>query len=177
MEYSIFSCEEELDEKEKLMTAQVERVHKLESLLDQINIHQQREAEIQASINEFEGKLTEIGDIDYDESAHTECKKKHEALIKDYERSLVLKEQLKRLPIVQKRISDAMAEIEAHKIQIDSLNNCLSQLSFSLKEHQKLIDKVDALEKQKHGLEVHIAAFKRDEEFAQTNFDRLNSAL
>jgi len=108
MEYSIFSYEEELDEKESLMTSQIERVHKLESLLDQINIHQQREAEIRASINEFEGNLAEIGDINYDESAHTECKKKYEALTKDYERSLVLKEQLKRLPIVQKRISDAI---------------------------------------------------------------------
>ena len=174
MEDSIFSYEEELDEKEKLMMTQIERVHKLKSLIDQINIHQQREIEIRASINEFESKLAEIGAVDYDESAYTECREQYEALRKDYEKSLGLKEQLKRLPVVQNRISDTITEIEAHDTRIKSITDCLSQLSFSLKEHQQLVDKVETLEKQKHELEVQIAAFKRDKDFAQTNLDRLN---
>jgi exonuclease SbcC len=177
VEDSILSYEEELDEKVSLMTAQIERVHKLKSLLDQINIHQRREVEIHESVNEFEGRLAEIGDVDYDESAHTACKEKYESLRKDYEKSLGLKEQLKRLPIVQNRISDAISEIEAHETRIKAITDCLNELSFSTEEHQQIVDKVEKLEKQYHEFEVQIAAFKRDEAFAQTNFDRLNGEL
>jgi len=177
LEDSIFSHEEELDEKETLRVERIEEVHKLQSLLDQINIHQHRESEIRTSINELEGKLAEIGSVAYDELAHNECKEKYEALRIDYEKSLVLEEQLRRLPIVQNRVSDAIAAIEAHETQVKSITDCLNQLSFSPTEHQQLVDKVENLEKQKHDLEIQIATLKRDEDFAQTNVERLNGEL
>jgi len=59
----------------------------------------------------------------------------------------------------------------------DEDEHCEVILEIQLAGHLCKIDRMLRGKEQKHELEVHLAAFKRDEEFAQTNFDRLNSGL
>ncbi|MEF8836588.1 MAG: SMC family ATPase [Candidatus Bipolaricaulota bacterium] len=144
---------EEVKEKVKKLNKVIEGLeekdHKRISLTDRKNDLRERIDELEKSREELEGKLEDIGKVEFDEEEYRETKRELKNLKDDYETHNGLRAEIKRIPDVEDILAELDDKLEESESELGEVREQIESLAFDEKEFEALREDLKELRDEK----------------------------